>query len=175
MTAAREIMVSAGVGAVTVEAVVQTSGVARSTIYRHFPTRGAIVAATLQQLAPSVSEPAPGTPTRDALVRVLEDLVTDLGDGRWSAVFPSLLVAASRDPEMRQIRDHFTERQTAPLRTVLGRAVEAGEVAPDQVDRVVALLAGPPLVTRLLDLGPLAPDLPAWLVDRALARPDRER
>jgi hypothetical protein len=39
------------------------------------------------------------------------------------------------------------------------------------VERIVALLAGPLLYARLLETGDLAPDLPGWLVARALPPP----
>ena len=52
-----DLLVEGGVGAVTVEAVVQRSGVARSTIYRHWPTRGEMVAAAFAELMPPLSGP----------------------------------------------------------------------------------------------------------------------
>jgi TetR/AcrR family transcriptional regulator of autoinduction and epiphytic fitness len=174
LAAAQDVLVRDGVTAVTVEAVVQRSGVARSTVYRHFPTSTAVVVAALQDLAPQPTAPGPDVPVREALTAVLADLLADLGHARWSAAFPSLLEAASRDEEMREVRDAFTRRQTAPLREVLLRSVAAGELRAADVERTVALLAGPLLYARLLEIGDLAPDLPAWLVARALPPPGQE-
>ena len=171
LAAAQDVLVRDGVTAVTVEAVVQRSGVARSTVYRHFPTSTAVVVAALQDLAPQPTAPGPGVPVREALTTELADLLADLGHARWSAAFPSLLEAASRDEEMRGVRDAFTQRQTAPLREVLLRGAAAGEVPAADVERIVALLAGPLLYARLLETGDLAPDLPGWLVARALPPP----
>ncbi len=45
------LLVEGGVGAVTIEAIVRRSGVARSTIYRHWPSRTDVVAAAFGALA----------------------------------------------------------------------------------------------------------------------------
>ena len=54
---AADLLIERGVAAVTIEAVVQRSGVTRSTIYRHWPTRGDIVAAAFTHLMPPSHEP----------------------------------------------------------------------------------------------------------------------
>ena len=78
VNAARELLVDSGAAAVTVEAVLQKSGVARATLYRHFPSghdvlRAAVVAITparpgavIETGDDAVSE-APTSDAQDAL------------------------------------------------------------------------------------------------------------
>lgn len=144
IAAASELLLDRGVGAVTIDAVVQRSGVARSTIYRHWPTRADVVAATFDMLIhPPPPVPPPG-PLRERLLAAFAPIVVAVSDPQYAALASAVLGDLSRDPELREFRERFAAAQTAPVRTILLDGVAAGELASDtDVDEAVSLLVGP--------------------------------
>ena len=73
MQAAMELLVEGGPGGLTVDAVVARSGVAKSTVYRHWADRDALVADVFNVCAPQMVEPDPDLPRPPELYRKPED------------------------------------------------------------------------------------------------------
>ena len=146
-----DLLVQGGAPAVTIEAVVQRSGVARSTIYRHWPRRIDLVADTFRTLIP----PLPAVPAsgdlRARLKGVLHVLATQINDEKYAAVVPAVLDSATRDPELAEFRDAFARSQRAPLDAILQASSAAGELPPDlDRDGAIAALVGPLLFRRIV-------------------------
>ena len=95
------LVAESGYGAVTIEAVAARSGVAKSTIYRHWPGRAELVNDAFRTLQPPVYE-CQGGDVRSRVVQLLEDLAERTAESTWSACLPSLVDAAARDPEARE-------------------------------------------------------------------------
>ena len=151
LSVAVAILLEGGAPAVTIEAVVKRSGVARSTIYRHWPRRIDLVADTFRTLIP----PLPAVPAsgdlRTRLQVVLHGLAAQINDERYAALVPAVLESAARDPELAEFRDDFARSQRAPLDDVLRSATAAGEV-PGDLDRdgAIAALVGPLFFRRVI-------------------------
>lgn len=169
LTACQELVCERGVAGVSVEGVAELSGVAKTTIYRHWPSREALLADTLCALSGPLPIP-PGISVRGDLHAVLRSLASSLEHDRWPQVLPSVLDAATRDPELARAHRQLRLERRAPLTDALARAVERGELAADlDVERAVDLLAGPLFYRRLL--GDKAVDEPGFVeavVDAAL-------
>ena len=151
LSVAVDLLVEGGAAAVTIEAVVQRSGVARSTIYRHWPRRIDLVADTFRTLIP----PLPAVPAsgdlRSRLQGVLRVLAGQINDEKYAAVVPAVLDSATRDPELAEFREVFTRSQRAPLDTVLRASTAAGELPADlDRDGAIAALVGPLLFRRVV-------------------------
>jgi AcrR family transcriptional regulator len=139
-----ELLLEGGVYALTIEAIVQRSGVARSTIYRHWPSRNEVVADALRALIPEIPTPPVTGDLEFRLNTLLRAVVNQFADARYAAVVPAILDSAARDPELAEIRERFEDTQSAPLRRVLTDAVDAGELSPDtDVLEAAAQLVGP--------------------------------
>ena len=151
LAAASELLLDRGVGAVTIDAVVQRSGVARSTIYRHWPTRADVVAATVDGLIhPPPPVPPPG-PLVERLNAVCAPVVDAVSDPNYARLASAVLGEISLDPDLRGFRERFAAAQTAPVRTVLADAVAQGELPADtDIDEAVSLLVGPVIVHCVL-------------------------
>ena len=67
------LVAESGYGAVTIEAVAARSGVAKSTIYRHWPGRAELVNDAFRTLQPPVYE-CQGGDVRSRVVQLLEEL-----------------------------------------------------------------------------------------------------
>lgn len=151
LATAVELLVEGGAPALTIEAVVQRSGVARSTVYRHWPRRIDLVADTFRTLIP----PLPAVPAagdlRTRLQLVLRDLAAQIDDEKYAAVVPAVLDSAARDPELAQFRDDFARSQRAPLDSILCNSIADGELPADlDRDGAIATLVGPLLFRRIV-------------------------
>lgn len=138
-----ELLGESGVGGVSVDEVSRRSGVAKTTIYRHWPTRSELVIDACSQLSTDPDVPDTGTLEGDvtALLTKVADL---LRTARWSSVVPSIIDAAERDPDLAQVHSRIQMGHADPLRAVIARAVRRGEIPPDTDPGVIiAGLLGP--------------------------------
>ena len=95
-------LIERGYGELTIEAVASESGVAKSTIYRHWPSRVELINDAFLELKPTLPVPTEGT-VRERLVAALENLAENVAASRWSACLPTLIDAAERDPAAREL------------------------------------------------------------------------
>lgn len=122
LQAAGELLVSSGVSAVTFEGVSERSGVARTTLYRHWPTRAALIKDSFWRLTLPPEEP-PSEGTLSARLAGPLTRVSDLFVGR--SVFAALSEAVLRDPGLESFRAEFVAVQLGELRGVLHEALRA--------------------------------------------------
>lgn len=165
LDAVASLLVENGVRGVTVDAVMGRSGVARATVYRHWPTRQALVLAGLRHLLPP---PAPQTTVTGTLAQrltsVLAGLARQMEVEPWAHAIPALLDAARREPEIATATTQFVAERQAPVRAVLREAVEGGSLPHLEVETALAQLLGPLVYRRLLTSEPLSEELCASIV-----------
>jgi TetR/AcrR family transcriptional regulator, regulator of autoinduction and epiphytic fitness len=154
---AADLMRTGGVRAVTIEAVVIASGVARSTIYRHWSSRAEVVSAALETLLPA-APPGPDAAVsgragvRDRLVQALSLFVGPARPEESAGLLPMLLVETDRDPELAGFREQLLHRVTCGVREALRHAAAVGELDADtDVGDAVAWLVGPVIMRRFID------------------------
>jgi AcrR family transcriptional regulator len=151
LDAAGELLLEGGVPAVTVEAIVERSGVARSTIYRHWATRRELVIDTFERLMPVPAEPDPRGTLRERLLALSEAHIERLKKAPWAAAIPTFLEATSRDPELAGVRERLVEHNRGPLAQTLQLAIERGELPADtDIAEAGSQLAGPILFRHLI-------------------------
>ena len=114
LQAALEELGEAGYGAFAIESVAARAGVGKSTIYRHWPDKLALISAAFQtlheEMAPDIVS---GTP-RERLVRILEHVAALLEDSNFSACMPALIDAAERDAGLRRFHHRFQREARRP-------------------------------------------------------------
>jgi AcrR family transcriptional regulator len=155
LATALELLGEGGLGHVTIDEVSRRSGVAKTTIYRHWPTRADLVIDTCAQLSTSQSTPDTGSFLGDASA-LLSELATLLERERWATVLPSVVDAAERDPQLAVVHAGLRESQVAPYRTVIERAIARGELpAETDVSAVISALVGPLFYRRWFSRGPI--------------------
>ncbi len=103
LEATLELAAESGLHACTFDAVSERSGVARSTLYRHWSSQSELVMDALksQFYVEHVAEDT-GSLRDDMLIRML-GLERGLEDSTWGAMVPQLVAAASTDPDMSDI------------------------------------------------------------------------
>lgn len=168
LDAAADLLASGGAAAVTVEAVTRVSGVARTTLYRNFPSTDSLIAAAFRRLLPTPEPPPADLPVRDQLVhlclsmaRLIQTVPMQQSMLGWLAMGRN----ASDDDEVGELRRGVVDTYAAPLHEVLSAAEADGSLAPGDRDLAVAQLAGPVVLARIIGLRPYSDADIVGLVD----------
>jgi AcrR family transcriptional regulator len=115
---------------VSLEEIARRAGVGIGTLYRHFPSREAVVEAVyrreVEQLAEAVPQLLETLPAGEALHKWMHLFVDYIATKRLIA--PSLAAAASRTPTLHSCS---VEIVTGAISTLVQRAVGAGAVRKD--------------------------------------------
>ena len=162
-----------GYGALTIESVAARAGVGKSTIYRHWPGKLALVEDAFRTMKAQALVPESGT-LRERIVAFLEQVAGLVVESTYSACMPALIDAAERDPQVRAFHCDFSAERRAVLVDVLHDAVISGELPPDADPELLAdALIGPIVMRRLMMYEPFDPKLVPALVDQVLPSPKR--
>jgi AcrR family transcriptional regulator len=153
--AAVTLLAEGGFGAATVEAISARSGVAKTTIYRHWPDKDAVLRSAVESIVPIATAPDTGS-LRGDLTHFAEDLARILTTPPTSALIPGLVAAAEHDPGLGRLLAEFTAGRRQPVHDAVARAVDRGEIsAGSDPEAVAELLLGPLFYRRLLSRMPL--------------------
>jgi AcrR family transcriptional regulator len=168
LDAAAHVLAEHGHDALTVDAVAVRTGIAKTTLYRRWPTRAHLLAAVAQSaLAPPVTG---STDDLAADVRgALGTLATALGRASHAGLLAEVVAASAQHPDLRAALHALGEVRRAATRDRLTRAVADGHLAAGtDVELVLDQLLGP-LYLHVLVLGDTpAPDYLRRLVDSVL-------
>ncbi|MFJ9041180.1 TetR/AcrR family transcriptional regulator [Streptomyces sp. NPDC102406] len=132
LDAALRLLADADGAPVGVDAIAREAGVGKQTLYRWWPSKGAVLLDALTNRAEQhVPPPEPGS-----LREELRSVVVATFEGAQSApVAPALRTLvreAARDPHLADLMREFTETRRAVLREVLARGQRRGELAADR-------------------------------------------
>src|SRR5215831_10475048 len=160
------------VGALTVEAVAARSGVAKTTIYRHWRDKWELALdAVMIDSLPRFDEPADVGDTRKELLTFVNSVVTMLAATPYGPAMQGLVSQIATDPDLARVyREQVVQPRLAQLAPVIDRGIARGDLrAGTEVRLVHELLVGPVFYRLLLSGAPLDRDLGPRLVDPILA------
>ncbi|EWS99618.1 TetR family transcriptional regulator [Intrasporangium oryzae NRRL B-24470] len=163
LTTTLELLTESGLGGLTMEDVAKRSGVAKTTIYRHWSNRNALIIDACLRMTDGDEEPPDTGSLEGDLRAILTELAHLLATAKWSSIMPSIIDAAEREPDIAQVHSRLQVRHAAPMRAALERAVDRGEISPDvDISAVASALRGPlyfrrwftrePIDTAFIDL-----------------------
>jgi AcrR family transcriptional regulator len=168
LATAFELLSEGGVASFTVDEVARRSGVAKTTIYRHWPTREALVIDACSRMIAQQETPDTGSLEGD-VTAILVEIAHLLQTANWSFVLPSIVDTAERDPEFAEIHSRIQRGHTAPLREVLQRAAGRGELSAHvNVSTIVAALLGPLFYRRWFSREPIDDQFVKAIIKRVL-------
>ena len=156
LTTTLDLLTEAGLDELTIDDISRRSGVAKTTIYRHWPNRSALVIDACSRMTDGEQAP-PDTGSLEGDVRaILTNIAELLGTARWSSIVPSIVDVAEHDPAFADIHGRIQRGHAAPLRAALDRAAHRGEI-PSTADRdaIPAALLGPLFYRRWFSREPI--------------------
>ncbi len=144
LTTTLELLTEAGLDELTIDDISRRSGVAKTTIYRHWPNRSALVIDACSRMTDSEVEP-PDTGSLEGDVRaILTHIAQLLATARWSSIVPSIVAVAEHDPTFADIHSRIQRGHAAQLRLALDRAAVKGEIpSTTDCDAITTALLGP--------------------------------
>ncbi|MGH9587132.1 MAG: TetR/AcrR family transcriptional regulator [Acidobacteriaceae bacterium] len=162
-------LAAAGYGAFAVESVAARAGVGKSTIYRHWRDKLALIEDALATLhdseAPDISTGSP----RERLERILRHVAHILSDSLFSACLPAMIEAAERDERLRRFHHEFQAAARQPLVDLLTEGRATGDFpAPIDPELTALALLGALFFHRLMTPSAFPPDKVSQLIDTVL-------
>ncbi len=160
-SAALEALAEGGFEGLCVEDVAQRAGVAKTTVYRRFPTRDDLIAGTLERLNDDLPSAPPPGPVRDRLVGLLSDIRRRTPGSVRGRILMHAAAAGQREPDLAEL---VQARVLAPrrrvIRDVIADAIASGEVRDDvDVDAVIPVLVGSMIYLGMWDMTSVAQDV----------------
>ncbi|GAA1899475.1 TetR/AcrR family transcriptional regulator [Streptomyces durmitorensis] len=180
LEAAHELLLERGYDGYSIDEVAQRAGVAKTTLYRRWPTKDHLIVAVVAKIQDDVPVTDTGNIRHD-LVTYLEAIVAGLdrmrrvGRGREpgdrsAGLVAEIVAAAARHPDVGQaVRAVFARRNALPL-ALLESARARGDLNPDaRPDVIFDELAGAVYYRLLITGEPFGGDYASRLVDQVLA------
>ena len=171
LAAARSILEADGFARLTMERVAAESGVAKTTLYRRWPTKAALCMELYLDVAgQELRDPDTGDVARD-LKRIADTVVRLQTRTVAGPAFLGLIAEAQLNPETRTaFLAEFAGRRRQLTRRVLRRAIDRGELRPDtDVDLVIDAIGGAVTFRLLQGHAPLTTRFTSGLIDLVLA------
>ena len=167
-----DLLTEHGLGNLTIDEVARRSGIAKTTIYRHWPTRSALILAACAQLSTQIEVLTIGQLHQD-VTTLLTFMAAQLQSSRWSSILPSIMDASERDADLAMVYSQLQRNHAQALRTVLMEARSRGALPHDaDVDLLIASLLGALFYRRWFSRQLLVPSQIAQLVTLLLGQPD---
>jgi AcrR family transcriptional regulator len=159
-----------GFGGLSIDSVASRAGVHKTTVYRRWPTRSALVVdALLDRSRVRVPIPDTGSVQRD-LRELTHSIVANLNSPVGGGVARALVAESDRTPEMRDAALEFWRNRFALVADVIARGVDRGELpAHTDPDFLIEAIIGPLYLRLLVTRGRLDNAYANRVVDFALA------
>src|SRR5688500_16264044 len=127
LVAASDLIAAHGVTSLTIDEVATMSGVAKTTIYRHWPERSSLVVDAVNAQLEHVGTPDTGS-LRGDLEAFFGAMIRSTLSGNVGQIIPCLVEAAGRDPEMAILLERIGAERERIIAAIVTRAVERGEL-----------------------------------------------
>ncbi len=156
LAAAQELIVTTGLDSCTVDEVARRSGVAKTTIYRHFADADELSMTAIDSMIEHVAVPDHGSLRADLreIVMAFRQVVQH---DTFRQLFADLLARAVRDPDFKKVYEATQEMRHQPLRLAIQRGIARGEVDPEiDLETAMYFVQGPFVSKRLIETGDLS-------------------
>ncbi|NUS74018.1 MAG: TetR/AcrR family transcriptional regulator [Corynebacteriales bacterium] len=174
LAATRELISEVGYGKVAIESIAARAGVGKQTIYRWWPSKGALIFDSILALSEGhdgegLALPDTGDIEAD-LRHVMRATVAEFADAEFEKPIRTLTTEIINDPEL---ADQYHQKLGGPVeeakKTRLRSAQQAGQLAPEaNLDLVLEVLYAPLFQRWLYRSGPLTDEYADALVDITL-------
>ena len=165
LEAASDLLDEGGIGAATIEAIAARAGVSKVTIYKWWPTRGAVAIDAYFHRYRQTGTFADSGDVQADLSAQIKVLIRAFR-GRAGSIMAELIGQAQTDPVLAEaLRTHWIGPRRSATAAVLQRAVDRGELRPDiDIAAVMDQLYGPVYYRLTMGHEALTPGLADTLV-----------
>lgn len=161
-------LLDVGVEGATIEEIADRSGVARSTIYRHFGAREKLIVEAVRMCL--VEHPTPDSGSLDDDLHELIGRFDHEENRAGNELLPLLLDERRRDVDMAAAVQVLLEERRRPIRTVLKLAQARGEIDPDlDLEIALTIVLGPLTYRRMVQDEEITEEFVATVLPGAIA------
>ncbi len=134
----------------SIEAIARESGVGKTTIYRWWPSKAAVVIDAFLDNVLLVAPYPEGLSAAEAITQQMAALI-QAWSGEYGRILAQIIAEGQSDPEaLDRYRNYFLNHRRAEVRAIIERGIESGEFAPSlDPDLAIDILYGP-IYYRLL-------------------------
>lgn len=167
LASSRELLRSEGYAGFSIERVAALAGVSKTSIYRRWPSKGALLVELYMEGLPEVIVENPRS-LQNELARYIQSTVKRLEDPVWRSILRSLVAEGQYDPET---ADLLRERVVEPRRlsglALLRHAEETRQIRPGlDHEFILDALFGPIWYRLLFEHAPLDVDFAERLLEQ---------
>ncbi len=169
LEAARELLTESGAQSLTIERIVDRSGVAKTTIYRHWNSLAEVMADMVRVHRPPMPEPDLDHGFEHALRTFVLTYIERIAVPESSWLIAAMFELNLHMPEVRQASSVERSQVGEGMRAIIGLGVQEG-VLPADIDplMVARLLSGPSIVSLLGGEAEVAVEMARYALDRFL-------
>ena len=152
LKAASDLVASTGLADMTIEGVAERAGVGKASIYRRWPSKGALVFdAVLDSYLATQPTAQTGTLEGD-LLSTARSWIRSATSPQGGRTLAGLIAEVQRDPDLAKIwRARFVSRVRQARRLIIERAIARGEIPAGSDPEVIMDLLFGPLYHRYLN------------------------
>lgn len=149
LSTAGEILLDTGVTGFTVDEVARRSGVAKTTIYRHFDSSAQLIVSGLDSIIAPF--PTPNTGSLRGDLRSYCEITSQITcNPQLRLLMLELLAAATQNPELAETKRAMFSERMGPVRTIVQLAMARGEIKSEIDPEFAAELAESPFLSDLM-------------------------
>jgi AcrR family transcriptional regulator len=165
LAAALELAGEVGVVKMSMDDLAERAGVSKATVYRRWSSKEALILDALRSAINPIQDVDTGVLRRD-LELYLGELARRFRTGKLGDALPHLIEVSCHDEALRSSLDEYVQSRRVPLRRIIDRAIERGELS-GAIDAEVLLdtLIAPFMYRHLMSRQPID----AGFVDDLLA------
>ncbi|MBC8122646.1 MAG: TetR/AcrR family transcriptional regulator [Gemmatimonadaceae bacterium] len=151
----------------SIEAIARESGVGKTTIYRWWPSKVAVVIDAFLANALLATPYPERSSSIEAITQQMASLVQALS-GEYGHILAQIIAEGQANPDaLDSYRNHFVNHRRAEVKAIIQRGIENGEFTPGlDPDLAIDILYGPIYYRLLVGHLPLdqqfAKELPEW-------------
>ncbi len=169
LEAARRLLTEEGPDSVTALRISEATGIARTTIYRHWPDREDLLRDTVAIEEPEIHVALTGD-TRADLVAMLSHMADRIGKRRSARMMAVVIERSGHRGHTGGPHREMFRRRLEPLRDIIEAGIANGDLDSSiDVDEAVAQLAGPAFFQAVLLRRKIEPVFITTVVDSFLA------
>jgi TetR/AcrR family transcriptional regulator of autoinduction and epiphytic fitness len=173
LQAALDELGDAGYGAFRIESVAARARVGKSTIYRHWPDKLALIADAFETFHVQMAPNTTAVPARERVETMVRHVAEVFVDSTFSICIPALIEGAERDSRLREFHHTYSAERRQELIDAIAEGIAGGDISTTINPELAALaLLGPIVYCRLMTNTPFDPQRATELVNTVLGAPD---